>query len=112
MKINKKAWDAFGDYDISDILRAVDYWDTFCDKLGDTDEIRKNLQLLDKRAEELQNKGTRTIPEGDEPLGDLATEIEFAIDSLIEELEKIRDIVSPLSNLFPDEDEDDSEESE
>ena len=113
MKINKKAWEDFENYDISDIPRAIDYWNDFCGKL-DVDKIRQELRLLDKKAETLKNQFTRTIPDEDEEetIGDLAEGIELAIDSLMEDLEKIRDIVDPLTYLVPDPDEKDDEGAE
>jgi hypothetical protein len=111
VKINKKAWEDFDTYDISDIPRAIDYWDDFCGKL-DLDKISQDLRLLDRKAEALQNQSTRIIPDDEEIIGDLAEEIELAIDSLMEELEKIRAIVDPLTNLIPDPDEEDDEGAE
>ena len=113
MKINKKAWEDFENYDIDDIPRAIDYWEDFCGKL-DIDKIREDLRLLDKKTETLKNQFTRTIPDEDEEetIGDLAEGIELAVDSLMEELEKIRDIVDPLTNLVDDPDEEDKEDDE
>jgi len=112
LKINKKAWKEFEDYDLDAIQQAVEHWDDFCGKLGDLQKIRKNLLILEKKATTLQDEFSRTIPDEEESIGDLAGEIEWAVDDLIEDLEKVRDAVEPLSNFVPDPDEEVDEDDE
>jgi hypothetical protein len=88
-------------FETRDILIAVDYLDKVRSRIAEPNQIRNDLMHLHTRAMALINQGDQSVPDGDDHIYDLAIEIEDEIDGFIENLEKIKGIVSPLVKLMP-----------
>ncbi len=121
-KLTEKQFDKLYNegFDTYRLLRAVDALDAirpiFSDECGAgggiprPPEIRDKLLDLHQRAMDLFNSGYRRST--DRGVFDLALEIEDEIFEAIENLETIRDTLSDLTVLTPDEDEVEEGENE
>ena len=98
-------------FDTTELLDAVDQLDTIRGIIADGDnleppQIRTDLLKLHGLAMHVVNEGYPP----DEDFYDLASDIEFQIDDIVEAVEKIQQVVSKLVQLCPSGDEWDDED--
>ena len=103
----------YENFETTTLLDAVDHLDRLRAELGDDEDfrpptLRQDLLRLHQLAMDVVNSGY--LNKGEE-LFDLAFELEDQVFGLMENLEAIQDTLSALTDLAPDEDEDENDDA-